>query len=235
MHTSKNDAEYYFGIGKDIVKEGIFERFPELIPAVGENYYRPDDTHKKLLIIGESNYFSKDLESESVFQDSEKWYKSQNVGLIPESMKTAVSNNTGYPPFLRVFKIVNEILIENDIEPQGSRLHETAFYNYFLRPALNPGNGLRKKIKPEKTDYEVAGIALKEIIKRLQPDLVIFISATAYNAFMKYLNNKEPETYSIYKVSHPSSIWWNRNSGIHGKEKFKKILRNHFIIRQQSK
>lgn len=50
--------EFYFGIGKEIVKEGVFERFPELIPAVGDNYYRKDNIHGKMLLIGESNYFN---------------------------------------------------------------------------------------------------------------------------------------------------------------------------------
>lgn len=229
--SSKNDPQFYSGIGKSIVSGGIFERFPELIPAVGENYDRPGK-HRKLLIVGESNYFSEDLEEQfgSVFQDPEKWYKAENVVLIPESMKIPVSNDTGYPPFVRVFDIVNDVLRENGIEPGGDRLYETAFYNYFLRPALDPGIGLRKKIKPEKIDYDVAGIALKGIVERLQTDLVVFVSATAYKAFKEYLNSEMPETYSIFKVSHPSSAWWNRNDGKCGREKLRVILQEHYII-----
>ena len=35
---SKNDPEFYFGIkDESIIKGGVFERFSELIPAVGEH------------------------------------------------------------------------------------------------------------------------------------------------------------------------------------------------------
>ena len=57
MEYNSNQPEFYYGMGKDLVKEGIFERFPELIPAVGDNYWREDGKHKKLLLVGESNYF----------------------------------------------------------------------------------------------------------------------------------------------------------------------------------
>ena len=36
---NENQAEFYYGIGKDgVIKEGVFERFPELRPAVGSHY-----------------------------------------------------------------------------------------------------------------------------------------------------------------------------------------------------
>ena len=45
----------YVNIGKgSIVEEGIFVRFPELIPASLDNYWN-SKKHKKLLIVGESN------------------------------------------------------------------------------------------------------------------------------------------------------------------------------------
>ena len=44
----------YAKIGKDqIVKEGIFVRFPELVPASTDKYWN-SKKHKKLLIVGES-------------------------------------------------------------------------------------------------------------------------------------------------------------------------------------
>ena len=42
------------GIGKDgIVSEGIFVRFPELVPVCREHYWREDGKHKKLLMVAE--------------------------------------------------------------------------------------------------------------------------------------------------------------------------------------
>lgn len=79
----KNQAEFYYGIGKDyIVKEGIFERFPELRPAVGSHYWREDGAHKKMLLVGESNYFDNNDLPFSDFLDAEKWYKTENAKLI---------------------------------------------------------------------------------------------------------------------------------------------------------
>lgn len=52
-NQDKNQVEFYYGIGKNcIVKEGIFERFPELIPCAGDHYWREDGAHKKMLLVG---------------------------------------------------------------------------------------------------------------------------------------------------------------------------------------
>lgn len=236
-HTDKNQPEYYHGIGTEMIPSGIFERFPELIPAVGENYWRTDGKHKKLLLVGESNYFSAEEEAVSVFRDEEKWYYSNETDkLIPKtkSMKTAVSNNTGYRPFVDVFKLANSILEENGIHSEGERLHETAFYNYFLRPAFNPGNGEAKKMEPGCIDKEVAGIALAGIINRLEPDLVIFLSKKAFVEFDYYYKKYNPgciesDRIFIDYVAHPSCIWWNRNGGQMGKTKFRNLLTEHWL------
>lgn len=155
---SANHPEYYHGIGTEMIPDGIFERFPELIPAVGDNYWRSDGKHKKLLLLGESNYFPAKLEAESVFRDPEKWYKGAETDkLIPESMKTAVNNWKDYKTFNRVYKVMDEELDKNGIE-YLPKYGESAFYNYFLRPALN--TGANKRFTPEDIDKEVAGLAL---------------------------------------------------------------------------
>ena len=62
----------YSNIGKGgIVKEGVFNRFPDLIPAGNWD----SDKHKKLLVIGESNYFDDNVDS--VFKNPEAWYKGE--------------------------------------------------------------------------------------------------------------------------------------------------------------
>ena len=133
---NENQPEYYYGIGCETVPGGIFERFPELIPAVGCNYWREDGAHKKMLMIGESNYFPDYSEEESVFKDAEKWYYANTDKLIPQEMKSAVKNWKGYVTFNKVYKIMGEVLRERQI-PYQEGLNEAAFYNYFLRPALN--------------------------------------------------------------------------------------------------
>ena len=65
-------TDRYSNIGRNgVVKEGIFVRFPDLIPASTDNYSN-SEFHKKLLIVGESNYFEDGLDS--VFKSSQEWY-----------------------------------------------------------------------------------------------------------------------------------------------------------------
>ena len=234
---SANQAAFYHGIGTEMIPEGIFERFPELIPAVGDNYWRADGKHKKLLLVGESNYFPAKLEAKSVFRDPEKWYKGAETDkLIPESMKTAVNNWKDYKTFNRVYKVMDEELDKNGIE-YLPKYGESTFYNYFLRPALN--TGACKRFTPEDIDKEVAGLALAGIINRLEPDLVIFLSKKAFNEFEHYYKVYYPTEYkkecidscrvSIDCVVHPASIWWNRKGGEMGKTRFRNLLVEHWL------
>src|ERR1035437_5078802 len=109
------------GIGKDLIKEGIFERFPELIPAVGEpNYWKGE--HSKLLLVGESNYFKDDMDSKSIFKDAEKWYDGKNSPLIPEEKKKDVSNWVGNSRHNKIFKSMKTVLDEAGIKNYNSNL-----------------------------------------------------------------------------------------------------------------
>lgn len=241
LQSLERQQEFFHRIGTDIIPSGIFERFPELIPCVGVNYERADGKHKKLLFIGESNYFDKELEAVSVFQDANEWYMGNTNRLIPEAKRKAVSNDTGYKPFVRVFNQANTFLKNNGVEPAGDRLTETVFYNYFLRPALNPGSGKAKKIKPEEIDREVAGTALCGIIERLKPHVIVFLSKFSFVAFKQYLNCKNQNytnisnidirynSIEIHGLVHPSSIWWYRNNGAYGWARLEKILKGSWL------
>lgn len=227
---NKNQSEYYQSIGKGgIVKEGIFKRFIELIPAVGEHYFREDNRHGKLLLVGESNYFNDYPENVSVFKNAEKWYTEDTDRLIPEEMKTSVCNwKGGYRTFDKVYNIMAEVLTEKQIEYIPG-LHEAAFYNYFLRPALNQGRS--KGFIPMNIDKEVSGVALNGIIEKLEPNLVIFLSKKAYKAFINYCNQNviSYNNVCIDCVSHPASIWWNRDGGRIGKNKLRKLLYEYWF------
>lgn len=228
-HNSKNQPEFYYGIGKDgIVKEGIFERFPELIPAIGDHYWREDGTHKKMLLIGESNYFNDNDEPYSDFKDAEAWYKSTEAKLIPEYRQSDVGNWIDYKTSKNAFNIMDKVLSSSVIEHETG-LQEAAFYNYFLRPAYNNGN--KKGFIPHNIDKEVSGTALSGIIGKISPDLIIFLSKKAYTEFSLFLrrNNLAYEGIIIEHVSHPACQWWNRNGGIYGKVKFEDLLRKHWI------
>lgn len=250
---SKNDPEYYHGIGKDIVLNGIFERFPELIPYVGENYY--SDNHKRLIFIGESNYFPasfdpllekikrygdktllplspQELQSLrdfiEVFPDEQKWYKEYTGKPIPESIKSFVGNAIDYKTFNNVFRLIKGILKD---ETEKSGLEQVAFYNYFLRPAVD--NGKTKGFKPQALDREVAGAALCGIIECLQPQVIVFLSKKAFEAFDKYLRDKNLnyDDIKILWAYHPASRrhWWR---GLYGKTYLENILKESWVERK---
>lgn len=96
------------------------------------------------------------------------------------------------------------VLGEAGIE-HGYKLAEAAFYNYFLRPALNDGGS--KGFNPEGIDNEVAGVAMTGVIDRLNPDLVVFLSKKAYDEFTKYCRRcgLEHGDVIIAAVAHPAS------------------------------
>ena len=219
-------------IGRDLIKEGIFERFPELTPFVGENY--SNTNHSRLLLICESNYFTDELElkSKSVFKDAEKWYFGKDCTLIPEEKRRDV-NNDGKITYLKgLFRTIKKLLNTNEYD-------DAAFYNYFLRPAsvkiINGKRNIGFKKDYKDLDGEVAFVAFCGIIESLKPDLVIFASALAWNKMEVFKNkqNKDFGKIEIKQVSHPSSPWWNKSNGAHGRKLFENLLIEHWIKKFQ--
>ncbi len=237
-------ATRYDNIGKGgIVKEGIFVRFPELIPASRDNYWN-NPMHRKLMIVGESNYFEENVDS--FFKDPEVWYRGEDTQhLIPENKKDLVKNwKADYLPFDRLRDSMNAV--SNDLHHCGAIYEEAMYYNYFLRPAIG-GETFRKFCKP--IDCEVAGTALLGIIELDMPDIVIFASKYAYNEFRNYIKCKIGTCDCKYTVSdfknyfelagevnvriefvyHPSSRFqkWDKNEN--SKQKFERLLREYWI------
>ena len=211
-----------------IVREGVFVRFPELVPVVREYYWREDGKHGKLLLVGESNYFNDNDVPCSDFKDAEKWYHGKDARLIPDYRRSEVSNDKGYKTFNKVFGIMGKVLEERGVEHLDG-LAEAAFYNYFLRPAYN--NGSVKGFRPLHIDREVAGEALSGVIKCINPDLVIFLSKLASIEFEKYRQSKALtfENVVFEQVSHPASPWWNRWNGELGRVKLERLLKQYWV------
>ena len=228
---NENQPEFYYGIGGDIVNGGVFERFPELIPAVGyPHYWREDRAHKKMLLVGESNYFNDNDAPFSDFRDAEKWYNADEAKLIPENRKTDVSNWKSGRPFDRPFKIMDKVLTEAGIGHEKYLLNEAALYNYFLRPA-DKKKGLSFKNVIQDIDKEVSGIALSGIIGKLNPEIVIFLSEFASGEFAKFCERNKLSYNSIIieHVAHPSRQCWTKDEGSCGYAKFEELLKKYWI------
>ena len=218
--------------GKELICEGVFNRFRELEPAIGKNYGM-NNLHK-LLVVAESNYFEDDLETKSVFKDAEKWYHSANCPLIPEEKKGDVNSwiGEGYKIFDNIFKSMKTVLNESSIEYDSYLLNEFAFYkNYFLRPASRKGSNLSFKKDCKQIDREVAGMALCGIIDIIEPDILIFTSKYAWEEFRRYCKNANLvfENTKIEFVYHPSLHFsWNHRNGL-GKPTFERLLREYWL------
>ena len=221
-------------IGKGgTVKEGIFNRFPELVPTFPANFGDNERKHKSLLLIAESNYFDNRDINNSDFLDADKWYLCPDAKLIPKYRESDVSTDIGYKTFEKVFGIIRKVLKENHIEYGSRLLDEAGFYNYFLRPAYN--NGKTKGFKPQAIDKEVAGEALEGILRIAKPELIIFLSKLAFKEFEIYRSARHLDFGNMIfeHVSHPANFWWNRDDGKYGKRKFENLLRQYLIIGPQ--
>ena len=215
-----------------IVNEGIFERFPLLKPAVGENFI--SNEHKRMLIIGESNYLDDSYVSQCDFKDAEKWYKDFMAKLIPKEKESAFSNWVGpykkhNDPFGNLFSSIRNVLHYAGKKCDQYELQETAYYNYFLRPASVSNKGYSFKKDCKNIDREVSGIALCGIITQLEPSLVVFASRYAYIEFIKYKKNIGFQTNAVIDfVNHPSNNFqcWKKDNGA---KKFESLMKQYFI------
>ncbi len=214
-------------IGKEIIKDGIFVRFPELIPAVGDNYW--SNKHSRLLLVGESNYFKDELKSDSNFMYADDWYKGDKSKLIPESKKNDVNNWKGSRGHNNIYKsmktVLNEIGIENF---EKGLLWEAAYYNYFLRPASVTKSSKCFDKDCKEIDCQVSYLALRGIIGEIKPDIVVFVSMYSYDKFMEYYKQEENYFKPVYidYVNHFSNACWTQPNG---KQKFENLLREYWF------
>jgi hypothetical protein len=225
------------GIGKDIIKEGIFEgfpdlqegifeRFPDLIPAVGDSNYHNGE-HTKLLLVGESNYFEDKFESISDFKYPNKWYFGGKDRLIPEEKKNNVNNWKGSRGHNNIFKSMKTLLDEAGKNYNSYLLQEAAYYNYFLRPATTkPNKSFQKDCKP--IDCQVSYLALRGIIDEIKPNIVIFVSKYSHDKFMEFFEKEKNhfENVIVEYVNHFSqACWYDAN----GQQKFEDLLWKYWI------
>lgn len=228
--------ENYNGIGTEIIEEGIFERFPKLVPRGGENYSH--DKHSKLLLIGESNYFGDELVPKSNFKDANAWYYGDRSRLIPPEKERDVDNWVGGGRFNNLFNSMKNVLEEKGLTYcKDDLLQDAKYYNYFLRPASDKINkgvrdlGFKKDCKP--LDCQVSYTALCGIIEKIKPDIVIFVSKFSHDKFKEYCEkyNKKFENVKkidfVYHFSSPRT--WKHKSG-QGQQKFEDLLWKYWII-----
>lgn len=212
-------------IGTEIVKEGIFERFPNLKPYVGEDYWS-NESHSQLLVIGESNYFDLEDAKISCFQDADEWYVNAPEGsLIPtEELKKKVGNDGKITAkqLSGLYHTLTKVL-------NRKRYSDVAYYNFFLRPAFSDGqsNGFGKKGYYQEKDGKVAFSAFCGILDEIKPNIVIFATKLGYDKMEEFKKKTGTDFGKIVikRVAHPSSKWWN----VYGKHDFENLLIEHWL------
>ncbi|HPW66442.1 MAG: hypothetical protein ACOX0M_05925 [Salinivirgaceae bacterium] len=217
-------------IESEIVSEGIFNRFPRMMPMVGSDYEKQP---AKILLVLESYYFNnEDSENGSEFKNIENWYKKKGAILIPKSSEKKVNMredwicNPTKGPFPNIYRSLST-LRGGSFE---SQCRSIAIYNYFLRPAYNNNKGSKGfGYNNYCTEYDrtVAYEAFCGIVNIMKPDIIVFLSKFSFTTFQKH--NKSFNNVIIEKVSHPSSPWWNRDNGKHGRQKFENLLREYWV------
>ncbi len=227
----------------------MYKKYPELIPFVGDNY---EKAKIKILLVGESHYTHKNKEScldgmaepgsNDSLKDINDWYAGKLLQRLPET-NTLLSNKDSYNTVGVVRKYLNDKKLDRSYHifdypakviseynyVSNENLNERdafkyiSFINYFQRPEFSYGNS----IKLYEIDEKIAFENFCNVINKIKPELIIFVSRLAYNSFNYYSQiNNYSCNIKCTRIPHPCSAWWNRRTknGLDGRKRLMNIL-----------
>ncbi len=208
----------------DLALPEHLQRFPCMRPWIGSRYC--DHRHKRLLVIGESHYLPKES---NIHQDPDRWYRSSQKDLCPEEAGWVCTIgcitgkwNRAHSIYRAIQNETCRILRESGVTPDNFPLNHLAFYNYFMRPAVE-GESMKGNLVSQ--DVDVAGQVLRWFILDHRPELVIVTSRFAAGYAKKIVPG-----YGIpfQDTPHPGSPSWNRvcqiYGGLRGRDLFTRFL-----------
>jgi len=187
-----------------------YQKYPCMKPWVGSSYSSP--MHKRLLVLGESHYLPK---GSTVHLNAEDWYENHQEALSKEEVKwlstsgIILSNKDGNFPkkahgiYKNTCFEINSCSFNYTLSSQA--IEHFSYYNFFQRPAEVAGNS----IKVKGIDKEVAISVLESVIKKLEPELIIFASSLA-GRFGKDVASRRGIPFVV--TPHPTCAWWNRTA-----------------------
>lgn len=224
----------------ELEKIPFYGRFhPEYLPFVGENY---DKT--KILLCGESNYIdtSNPKLSADVMQliESPDWYTTDSEKLpyerciewcnnrdiinnTLERKKNGKSVSPAHNMYINPAKAFLEVFPQI-VNPWDAYTY-FASMNYFQKPASKKGQSIEQTVE----DNQFAADNLCRVVRVLKPETIIFLSKKSYWAFKANEPDELKELY-IKACAHPTCVWWNDKKGNHGREVFKKIIKDRVTI-----
>ena len=229
----------------------FYKIHPEYIPFVGNEY----DTYR-ILLIGESHYIEQKNDENPKYDLDyfrEHWWNGTDNELQKEysdwyNTKAVVKNylngkrTRSHLIFSNPLKVFSKDILGKPIEKINSenvqQFNCFAFMNFFQMPSLYEGmkfwDSLRKSGETNRhcpmwdECVTKSSEVLDKVIDILEPKLVVFLSASAYNAFKKS-NARHAGDEIIQQTVHPCSPWWYKKNkdGRNGKELFSDILNSY--------
>lgn len=200
----------------------FYAQYPMMRPYVGKDFHKAG--HPSILLIGESHY----LEEDSPHRSSPPtWYSGAsgslleidlayiNTAQILEHSRVDGFRNKSHSIMRNALSVINEY---GPRYPDYTRVADNiAFYNFFLRPAVD-GGSLGAELCSQ--DIEIANEAFRMHVAALKPTAVVFLSSLAHDNF------GPPPEFSIPVIAtpHPGCKWWNQAAAKYGNRRGKDIL-----------
>lgn len=203
-----------------------YQKYPEMKPWIGCEYA---GSSIKILVIGESHYL--DVGS-TYHHDPQEWYGGVTVSDKKDSgwIKTRNIISNGIESNWKsksktIYRNIEKALIESNANcsERTTAFSNIAFLNYFQRPAEQTG----KSIKVSKLDSDVSKSVVRQVVKAISPEVIIFTSSLAWRHAKRSNLIKEFDEQSIKytRAPHPGMPWWNRVSKAYGNRTGKQ----HFV------
>ncbi len=203
-----------------------FKAYPAMLPFVGSNYESAN--HKKLLLIGESNYLPQKSE---INKNHETWYNGNQSTLSAEEvcyidcrgLLCCNWKSAGH----KIYREINRCLQNVGITGEDKPISHITYINGFQRPA-NYGKTFKHLCK--EIDVINSSKVICETIRVIKPNVIVFVSKCAWDAFRPHLDTKDTDVYIDF-VSHPADHFhWQKKGYSNGHNKFIKILESKFML-----
>ncbi len=196
-----------------------YQQYPQMMPFVGRGYKVGG-----ILLLLESHYLP---EESRVHLDAEEWYNGRSDSLSSKEKiwihTRDITNDRYHWDGGKSIGRINLALIKalgQEREERENMFQYFCYMNAFQRPATQ---GM--SIRETDLDIEKSGEVIRQVIEILKPRHAFFPSSKAAENFMESVDQQD---VTVGKTQHPSSPWWNRESGtemITGKERFIRLIR----------
>ncbi len=206
-----------------------YRSFPAMMPFIGGDYESP--LHKRLLLIGESNYFP---QNSTIHKDSAGWYNTEQKSLTDTEVEYIHCRKLLEGPWKRktghkMYININLCLEDVGLIASERSISHIAYMNAFQRPASETGKSFKHCYTDIDLDLKVSVDVIDKVMSIIKPEIVVFVSKYAWDALHSRINKSDSGVYFDY-VSHPADHFHWQTEYPHGKSKFINILKTKFLV-----